>query len=246
MTSPSGQGATAGACPPGTVPAKDGSCAPETSSEAALDAYSRAAQQQMQQQQVPVPPLPGDRRPGRVGPGDTPVPPIGGGGATTPQDPGSRKPPQEPARAGCKSNAECGLNAYCDPGSGRCIGCPTGQRANPDGSPGCIPIPAPQPVKPVKPQTPEPPGPAETKAWYGVEVYYSYKRGGTPCTIGAHKEVFGTRADANEALRFEAWNLGTILSGTDRTDVRIIRQGIYAGPQSTKPTYTGETRANCQ
>jgi hypothetical protein len=85
-----------------------------------------------------------------------------------------------------------------------------------------------------------------TKAWYGVEVYYSYKQGDTPCTIGAHKEVFGTRADADEALRFEAWNLGTILSGTDRTDVRIIRQGIYAGPQATKPTYTGDTRANCQ
>jgi RHS repeat-associated protein len=238
---PAGAGAAA-TCPPGTVPAKDGSCAPETSGGAALDAYARATAQQQMQQQASTTLLPGDRRPGRVGPGDIPVPPIGGG--TTPQDPGSRKPPQEPGRTGCKTNTECGPNAYCDPGSGQCVGCPTGQRANPDGSPGCIPIATPQPVKPVKPV--EPPKPPDTKAWYGVEVYYSYKRGGTPCTIGAHKEVFGTRADANEALRFEAWNLGTILTGTDRTDVRIIRQGIYAGPQSTKPTYTGKTSADCK
>lgn len=95
--------------------------------------------------------------------------------------------------------------------------------------------------KPVKPETPavetEPSGP-ERKYWYGFDAVISYKFKGASCTQTVSGEVFGTRDDAEQALRDETAKAMRADAGK-RSDVVPVRQEIYAGPSTIRPTYPG-------
>jgi hypothetical protein len=70
--------------------------------------------------------------------------------------------------------------------------------------------------------------------------------GGSPCTNVVAREIFGTRAEAETMMRQESANTSALLRGTDRTDVRLVRQQFYAGPVASKPTYPGTARSQCE
>jgi hypothetical protein len=97
--------------------------------------------------------------------------------------------------------------------------------------------------KPVKPDTPvvetEPSGP-EQKYWYGFDAVISYKFKGASCTQTVSGEVFGTREDAEQALRDETAK-AMRADASNRSDVVPVRQDIYAGPSTIRPTYPGPT-----
>lgn len=115
----------------------------------------------------------------------------------------------------------------------------------PGTTPPVTPAPGTGPSPGGPPTTPSPsPGGSQEKAWYGIEVVYSYKMGGTPCTSVQHFEAFMTRAEAQQMASKESANTGALLRGVERTDIRVVRAGIYAGPSTTKPTYTGG-RSQC-
>ncbi len=156
-----GPGAGTGRCPDNMLPARDGSCVPRSDTREALRGYSQAGQQAQQQQQpaTTAAPIAADPRRGRFG-ADTMRQPLGvlssmaperataGSQAPAAATPAATSPAAtSPAAATgsavsgttarCTRNAECPSNAYCDPASGRCQVCPTGQHPYRDGKPGC-------------------------------------------------------------------------------------------------------------
>lgn len=86
---------------------------------------------------------------------------------------------------------------------------------------------------------------AQQKAWYGIEVVYSYKMSGTPCTNVTHKEAFMTKGEAEQLARQESANTSALLRSIGRTDIRLILSGIYAGPSTAQPVYSGKYKTKC-
>jgi hypothetical protein len=101
------------------------------------------------------------------------------------------------------------------------------------------------PIKPVTP--PIEPDPTKTDSagsektgWWGFEAVISYKFKGASCTQTLSGEVFGTRAEAEQAMRDETARAMRADAG-NRSEVVPVRQGFYAVLSNRRPTYTGPT-----
>jgi hypothetical protein len=103
------------------------------------------------------------------------------------------------------------------------------------------------PVKPVTPPVePDPtktdPAGPEEKAWYGFDAVISYKLKGASCTQTLSGEAFGTRAEAEQVMRDES-DKALRANVSNRSDVALVRRGLYKGPLPSRPTYPGPTGA---
>ena len=97
-----------------------------------------------------------------------------------------------------------------------------------------------QPDKPkVEPLPPEPTG-SEKNYWYGYEAVISYKVRGAPCTQTLSGELFGTRSQAEQAMR-DASDQALRTGTATRTDLKLESRRLYAGPLPARPTYSGPT-----
>jgi hypothetical protein len=103
----------------------------------------------------------------------------------------------------------------------------------------------------VTPPTVQPPSPAtdDTPKWYGIEVKVDYEQtgaGGRRCTLTDHHEG-QVRPSQLAGLRNEAISKarGWIVGAMDRR-ITNTTDRIYAGPQATKPTYSGKTGSKCE
>jgi hypothetical protein len=109
---------------------------------------------------------------------------------------------------------------------------------------------APTIVEPTAPTTPVmPPVPAEQTQWYGIEVKVDYQQtgaGGRKCTLTDHYEGQSTPSGL-PGLRNAAISQarGWIIGAMDRR-ITNTTDRIYAGPQATKPAYTGKTGSKCE
>jgi hypothetical protein len=63
---------------------------------------------------------------------------------------------------------------------------------------------------------------------------------GAACTQTLSGEAFGTRSEAEQAMR-TATDQALRANVANRTDVVLVRRGLYAGPLPARPTYTGPT-----
>jgi hypothetical protein len=218
---------TTTSCPENMVPTRDGGCVQRTDSGIAVRMHG-AAQGQRQQPQV----LGGlstatGTRPGRftgTQTGATDMLQSGAtwGGATS--DGATRHSGTGDATGGGQTTGQTAQpGTTTGTGSGSTTG--TGTGATTGG---------------------QPTAGAQQKAWYGIEVVYSYKMSGTPCTNVTHKEAFMTKGEAEQLARQESANTSALLRSIGRTDIRLIQSGIYAGPSTAQPVYSGKYKTKCE
>ena len=212
--------ATTQPCPEGTALARDGSCIDMVDSNTAIQMHGTIENQRSQTASTPSTAIYGPR-PGHIG--------------------------AEEMHAGMQNAAAIGWD-----GSGS-----RGDGWGPGSNPGTPPTTKPPPgtddgsssggmaTPPTSGTGTSTGAGSQQKAWYGIEVIYSYNMSGTPCTNTTHKEGVMTQSEAKALASKEASSTASLLRSVGRTDIKLIRSGIYAGPSASQPTYTGKSGSQC-
>ena len=103
----------------------------------------------------------------------------------------------------------------------------------------------PGPTTPAVPTTPTKPTTPEQKQWYGIETKVVYDWGGRKCTLTDAFEGEATPSGLPALTNAAQGKALAPVRGASGRTVLSVNSRVYAGPMSSKPSYSGKTGVQC-